>query len=72
MQNQTTLNLRFINLDQFKSILSIYFFTVGTGLFGFSVYLALETFGYSSNSITTWSGQGLFWSLIYFFISLFL
>tara|TARA_X000000368_G_scaffold409415_1_gene391309 strand:+ start:949 stop:1482 length:534 start_codon:yes stop_codon:yes gene_type:complete len=72
MQNQTIVNLRFINLNQFKSILSIYFFTIGTGLLGFSVYLALETFGYSSNTITSWSGQSLFWSLIYFFVSLFL
>ena len=72
MQNQTILNLRFVNLDQLKSILSIYFFTVGTGLLGFSVYLALETFGYSSNNLTSWNGQSLFWSLIYFFVSLFL
>lgn len=72
MQNQTILNLRFVNLDQLKSILSIYFFTVGTGLLGFSVYLALETFGYSSNNLTSWTGQSLFWSLIYFFVSLFL
>lgn len=72
MRNQKIVNLNLISLNQLKSILSIYFFTAGTVLLGFSVYLLLETLGYSSNNITSWSGQSLFWGLIYFFTSIFL
>ncbi len=72
MQNQKSLNLNFVNFSQFRSILSLYLFTVGTCLLGFSVYLMLESFGYSSNSLSSWSGQGLFWALILFFASLFI
>jgi len=72
MRNQKIVNLNLISFNQLKSILSIYFFTAGTVLLGFSVYLLLETLGYSSNNITSWSGQSLFWGLIYFFISIFL
>jgi hypothetical protein len=72
MRNQKIVNLNLISFNQLKSILSIYFFTAGTVLLGFSVYLLLETLGYSSNNITSWSGQSLFWGLIYFFTSIFL
>ena len=72
MQNQKTLNINFVNFGQFRSILALYLFTLGTCLLGFSVYLMLESFGYSSNNLTSWSGQGLFWAFILFFGSLFI
>ncbi len=72
MQNQKTLNINSVNFSQFRSILALYLFTLGTCLLGFSVYLMLESFGYSSNNLTSWSGQGLFWAFILFFGSLFI
>ena len=55
-----------------KSSLSLYMFTLGTLLLGFSVYLIMESSGLVENNITTWSGQGIFWGLIFFFMALFL
>ncbi len=71
MQNQKLLQLSFVNFSQFKSILSLYLFTTGSTLLGFSLYLLLETLGFSGNNIIAWSGQGLFWGLILFFVSIF-
>jgi hypothetical protein len=39
---------------------------------GFSLYLFLESSGLVNQTLITWSGQGLFWSLITFFVSLFI
>ena len=72
MLNQKALNINFVNISQFKSILALYLFTLGTCLLGFSAYLMLESFGYSSNNLTSWSGQSLFWAFIFFFGSLFI
>ncbi len=72
MRSQKLNNINFINFSQFRSILGLYFFTTGTCLLGFSTYLILETLGYSSSNITTWSGQSIFWGLIFFFSSLFI
>tara|TARA_Y100000591_G_C21789159_1_gene675573 strand:+ start:898 stop:1431 length:534 start_codon:yes stop_codon:yes gene_type:complete len=72
MQNQKYKNIGFINISQFRSILSLYLFTIGTSLLGFSTYLLLETFGFGSNNMTSWSGQSLFWGLILFLGSLFI
>ena len=69
MHNQ---KIQYLDLNQFKSILSLYLFTIGTSLMGFSLYLVIEVFRYDSNNITSWSGQSLFWSLILFFSSLFI
>jgi hypothetical protein len=72
MQSQKLNNLKFVNFSQFRSILGLYFFTTGACLLGFSIYLILETLGYSTNNITTWSGQSLFWGFTLFFSSLFI
>jgi len=69
MNNQSFLSL---NFKQLKTTLSLYFFTLGACLLGFSVYLFLESTNFSERSITTWSGQSLFWSLLIFFAALFL
>ena len=60
MQNQKSVSISFINFNQFRSVLSLYLFTIGTCLLGFSTYLILETFGYSSQNLTSWSGESLF------------
>lgn len=54
-----------------KSSISLYLFTLGSLLLGFSVYLFMESSGLVEKNITTWSGQAIFWSLIFFFIALF-
>ena len=72
MQNQKSVSISFINFNQFRSVLSLYLFTIGTCLLGFSTYLILETFGYSSQKLTSWSGESLFWGLILFLASLFI
>ena len=69
MNNQNSINF---NFKQLKTTLSLYFFTLGTCLLGFSVYLFLESTNFSERSITSWSGQSLFWSLLIFFAALFL
>ena len=69
MTNQSFLSL---NFKQLKTTLSLYFFTLGTCLLGLSVYLFLESTNFLERSITTWSGQSLFWSLLIFFAALFL
>ena len=72
MQNQESFSISFINFNQFRSVLSLYLFTLGTCLLGFSTYLISETFGYSSQNLTSWSGESLFWGLILFLASLFI
>ena len=72
MQNQKSIAISFINFNQFRSVLSLYLFTIGTCLLGFSTYLISETFGYSSQNLTSWSGESLLWGLILFFASLFI
>ena len=59
------------NRNQVFSVIGLYCFVLGTSLLGFSVYLFLESSGFVSQLFISWSGQGLFWSLITFFISLF-
>ena len=53
------------------SILSLYFYTLGTLVLGFSIYLLISTIN-GTNDLTTWSGQSLFWTMITFFSALFL
>ena len=69
MNNQNFMSL---NFRQLKTTLSLYFFTLGTCMLGFSLYLFLESTNFSERLITTWSGQSLFWSILIFFVSLFL
>ena len=61
-----------LNRNQVFSVVGLYCFALGTSLLGFSVYLFLESSGFVSQTFISWSGQGLFWSLITFFISLFI
>ena len=56
----------------FSSILGIYLFSLGAVFSGYSLYLLLEVTQRVDRNIITWSGQGLFWSLILFFIALFI
>ena len=67
-KNQFNSQLRFSN---FKSILGIYFYTLGSLFLGFSLYL-FTTLNNDSNFVTSWTGQTLFWALIIFFLSLFI
>jgi|TARA_B100001093_G_scaffold262912_1_gene251358 hypothetical protein len=60
-----------LNRNQVFSVIGLYCFVLGTSLLGFSVYLILESFGFVPQAFIRWSGQGLFWSLITFFISVF-
>ena len=56
----------------FLSIFGLYLFSLGTSLSGYSIYLLLEAIGTIDRKVITWSGQGLFWSLILFFTGLFI
>jgi len=60
-----------LNRSQVVSIIGLYCFVLGTSLLGFSVYLFLESSGFVEQDFINWSGQGLFWSFITLFISLF-
>ena len=60
-----------LNRNQVFSVIGLYCFVLGTSLLGFSVYLFLESSGFVSQAFISWTGQGLFWSLITFFISVF-
>ena len=60
------------NRNQVFSVIGLYCFVLGTSLLGFSIYLFLESSGFVSQEFISWSGQGLFWSLITFFISIFI
>ena len=53
-----------------SSVFSLYMYTLGSLLMGFSIYLMLQTTN-DENILTTWSGQAMFWSLIIFFLALF-
>jgi len=54
-----------------SSVVSLYMYTLGSLLMGFSIYLMLQTTN-DENILTTWSGQAMFWSLIIFFLALFI
>ena len=60
------------NKIQMLSVIGLYCFALGTSLLGFSIYLFLESTGFVDQLFISWNGQGLFWSLITFFISLFI
>tara|TARA_A100001234_G_C12514206_1_gene337474 strand:+ start:197 stop:727 length:531 start_codon:yes stop_codon:yes gene_type:complete len=59
-----------ITFNSVSAILGLYFYTLGTLMLGFSLYLFTLT-NSSENTLTTWSGQTIFWSLIIFFTSIF-
>ena len=54
-----------------SSVVSLYMYTLGSLLMGFSIYLMLQTIN-DESTLTTWSGQAMFWSLIIFFMALFI
>lgn len=60
-----------LNKNQIFPVIGLYFFVLGTSLLGLSVYLFLESSGIVEQALINWSGQGLFWSFITLFISLF-
>ena len=59
-----------ISNNAISSVVSLYMYTLGSLLMGFSIYLMLQTTN-EENTLTTWSGEAMFWSLIIFFIALF-
>ena len=60
------------NRNQVFSVVGLYCFVLGTSLLGFSVYLFLESSGFVTQVFISWSGQGLFWTLVTFFLSIFI
>ena len=56
----------------FLSIFGLYLFSLGAVLSGYSLYLLLESVGRTERIIISWTGQGLFWFLILFLISIFI
>ena len=65
------LNFRFESKN-FLSIFGLYLFSLGATLSGYSLYLLLESVGRAERIIISWTGQGLFWFLILFLISIFI
>ena len=61
-----------LNRSLVLTVVSLYCFAFGTALLGFSIYLFLESSGFVNQVFTSWTGQGLFWSLITLFVSLFI
>ena len=73
MQNQKISNFDLgFQTKNFYSILGLYIFSLGSLVGGFSFYLLLESTGFVDSKIISWNGQGLFWFLILFFVSIFL
>tara|TARA_X000000368_G_C22982896_1_gene690741 strand:- start:810 stop:1352 length:543 start_codon:yes stop_codon:yes gene_type:complete len=75
MQYETIINseLNFtFESKNFLSIFGLYLFSLGTIFSGYSLYLLLEATENIERTIITWSGQGLFWSLLLFFVALFI
>ena len=60
-----------LNKSLIFAVIGLYCFALGTSLLGFSIYLFLESSGFVEQTFINWSGQGLFWSFITLFISLF-
>lgn len=69
--NNQKINLRYlINFDNISSVISLYFYSLGTVMLGFSLYLF-----YSINIPSdqfSWIGDTLFWAFIILFSSIFL
>jgi len=55
-----------------KGTISLYMFTLGSAILGFSVYLFISTINSQENVYTSWTGEALFWGLIFFLISIFI
>lgn len=61
-----------ISNENLKPILSLYLFTLASGVLGFSLYLFLESLALVEIKVITWNGQGLLWGLITLLCSLFI
>ena len=70
-KSSNELNFRFESKN-FLSIFGLYLFSLGAILSGYSLYLLLESVGRTERVIISWTGQGLFWFLILFLISIFI
>ena len=72
-QKMSSSNISFrFESKNFFSIFGLYLFSLGAGISGYSLYLLLEVIGRVDRNIITWNGQGLFWTLIFFFLGLFI
>ena len=72
-QKISTNNISFrFESKNFFSIFGLYLFSLGAGVAGYSLYILLEVIGRVDRNIITWNGQGLFWTLILFFLGLFI
>ena len=69
--SNTELNLKFESKN-FLSIFGLYLFSLGAVTSGYSIYLFLEATERIERNVISWSGEGLFWSLILFFFALFI
>ena len=58
--------------SHFLGIVSLYLFSFGSGILGYSIYLIFQAIGIIEKSSITWNAQGIFWGLIIFCVSLFL
>ena len=66
-----TNNLKISN-ENFNPVLSLYLFTLASGLLGYSTYLFLESLSLVEIKIISWSGQGLLWGLLTLLLGLFI
>lgn len=75
MNNQNIKIQSFITFDNLKlhlkGTLSLYIFTLGTGILGYSIYLFISSVNSDQTTYTSWTGETLFWGLIFFLISIF-
>mgnify|MGYP001375060899 FL=1 len=71
MNYQNTKKVFGFSFKNILSIASLYFYTLGTLILGFSSYLLFSTIN-GTNQLTNWSGQSLFWTLIIFFAAIFI
>ena len=66
-------SITFGNLGKhLKGTISLYMFTLGSAILGFSVYLFLSTITLQETNCVSWTGEALFWGLIFFLISIFI
>ena len=70
MNNQRQFLQQSLSLKNLSSIFALYFYSLGSLILGYSVYL-IYTIN-SENTPSNWVGETLFWGLIIFFISIFI
>jgi hypothetical protein len=70
MNNQRQFLQQSLSLKNLSSIFALYFYSLGSLILGYSVYL-IYTIN-SANTPSNWVGETLFWGLIIFFLSIFI